>query len=217
MRFGDRSIYAASLFLAASLVCLRFLPAGEMQLPSFGRDTVLVWKIENVDFSADFVVRIAEFLPDRYLEWEDEKTQGTIFMPDRDVRKAQGFVGTQLFESGIDSRGRNVTTLWLSQKIFQDLKEKRKIKFPLDGIAGQMTFEGTDQMTIEVNRSSRALPVIKTKDDRGSERWFLDNPENPLLAKHTIRQFSQTLVSITTDRQNTLRWIKGRKLANPPH
>ena len=61
------------------------------------------------------------------------------------------------------------------------------------------------------------LPVIRVSDDRGSERWFLDDADNPLLVKHLFRQYSQTLVSITTDRPNTLRWIKGRKLANPPH
>jgi hypothetical protein len=59
------------------------------------------------------------------------------------------------------------------------------------------------------------LPVIKVNDDRGSERWFLDSEENPLLVKHAIRQFCQILASITTDRSNTLRWIKGKKLTNP--
>jgi hypothetical protein len=61
-----------------------------------------------------------------------------------------------------------------------------------------------------------ALPAIKVSDDRGSERWFLDQEENPLMLKHTVRQFTQVLASITTDRPNTLRWIKGKKLANIP-
>ena len=46
---------------------------------------------------AEFVVRIAEFLPDRFLEWEDSNTQGTIFMPDRDVIGARGFSSSNLF------------------------------------------------------------------------------------------------------------------------
>jgi len=36
------------------------------------------------------------------------------------------------------------------------------------------------------------------------------------MLKHTVRQFTQVLASITTDRPNTLRWIKGKKLANIP-
>jgi hypothetical protein len=58
------------------------------------------------------------------------------------------------------------------------------------------------------------LPVIKVKDDRGSERWFLDSEDNPLMLRHLIRKYDQTLASVTTDQPNTLRWIKGKKLAN---
>jgi hypothetical protein len=79
-----------------------------------------------------------------------------------------------------------------------------------------MTLIGADRMVIMVNRSPMDLPVIKTVDDRGAERWFLDADQNPLLVKHLFRSFSESLVSITTDKSNTLRWIKGRKLANPP-
>jgi hypothetical protein len=53
------------------------------------------------------------------------------------------------------------------------------------------------------------------KDDRGNERWFLDSEENALLVKHAVRAYVQTLTSITTDKPNTLRWIKGKKLTAP--
>jgi hypothetical protein len=151
------------------------------------------------------------------VEWEDEKTQGTIFMPSSDIQGAKGYISSNLFESGMDTKGRNATTLWLSRQIFRDLKEKRKIKIDLDGVRSVSEYKGDDSLTVEVNRSFSSLPVIKVMDDRGSERWFLDQEENPLMVKHTIRHFSQTLASITTDRPNTLRWIKGSKLSNPSH
>ena len=190
--------------------------AGEVRLPAFGRDTVLVWKSENQGYSGEFVVRIAEFSPDRFLEWEDAKTQGTIFIPNRDILSARGFVNSSLFGSGMDTRGKDVTTLWLSQRIYRELKEKKKAKCDLDGVSSLLKYQGEDQITVEVNRSSMALPTIKVSDDRGSERWFLDREENPLMLKHAVREFTQVLTSITTDRSNTLRWIKGKKLANPP-
>jgi hypothetical protein len=186
-------------------------------LPAFGRDTVLVWKIQNMEYDASFVVRIAQFLPDRFLEWEDAQTQGTIFMTNQSIVSARGFVNSSLFKSGEDARGRDATTLWLSQRIYRDLKENKKAKCMLDGVAGMLKYNGEDQLVIAVNRSERALPVIKVLDDRGSERWFLDQEDNPLMLSHRIRKFSQTLTSITTDKSNTLRWIKGKKLTNPPH
>lgn len=205
------------IFVALLAVPLGAFTAVENQLPAFGRDTVLVYEIRSGDQSYSFVMRIAEFVPDRYVEWEDTKTQGTIFMPNKDVVDAKGFVTARLFESGVDTRGRNATTLWLSQRIYRDLKEKKKARLDIDSLQGMMKYQGDDQFTVEVNRIPTTLPVIRVMDDRGSERWFLDQEDNPLMVKHFIRHFTQALTSITTDRPNTLRWIKGKKLENPPH
>jgi hypothetical protein len=211
--FSNR--FRCAVLVSFAAVALGF-SAGEVRLPAFGRDTVLVWKSENQGYSAEFVVRIAEFSPDRFLEWEDSKTQGTIFIPNRDILSAKGFVSSALFGSGMDTKGKDVTTLWLSQRIYRELKEKKKAKCDLDGVSAVLAYQGEDQVAVEVNRASMALPAIKVSDDRGSERWFLDREENPLMLKHTVRQFTQVLASITTDRPNTLRWIKGKKLANIP-
>jgi len=207
-----------ALFVFGSLfsIAVRSFPA-EGPLPAFGRDTVLVWTIANQEFEANFVVRIAEFTPDRYLEWEDSQTQGTIFMPNRDIVSARGYATADLFGSGTDTKGKDATTLWLSQRIYRDLKEKKKAKCNLDGVSGSLSLKGEAQLTVEVNRSPMVLPVIAVADDRGEERWFLDQDENPLMLKHTVRNYTQVLTSITTDRPNTLRWIKGKKLANLPH
>jgi hypothetical protein len=206
---------AVLIFCALSAVWTQNARA-QSKMPPFGKDTVLVWSINNQEFTAEFVARIAEFLPDRFLEWEDSNGQGTVFMPSRDVAEAKGFVNTNLFGSGMDTRGKNVTTLWLSQRIYRELKQKKKAKCNLDGVPGSMAYEGEGQLNVEVNKSSIALPIIKVSDDRGGERWFLDQEENPLMLKHTVRHFTQVLTSITTDRKNTLRWIKGKKLSNLP-
>jgi hypothetical protein len=190
---------------------------GESPLPPLGRDTILVWIAHHQnDYESQFVARIAEFAPDRFLEWEDTATQGTVFMASTDLLKANNFIsGSRLFQSGVDAKSKNETALWLSRKIFRELKDKGKIKCKIDGIQSLMTYKGKDRLPVEINRSMRDLPAIKVTDDRDSERWFLDSEENPLLMKHRVRQYIQTLTSITTDRPNTLRWIKGEKLKNP--
>jgi len=206
-----------ALFVSGSLVLVAARSFfADSSLPAFGRDTVLVWTIANQEFESNFVVRIAEFAPDRYLEWEDSQTQGTIFMPNRDIVSARGYASTDLFGPGTDTKGKDATTLWLSQRIYRDLKERKKAKCNLDGVSGSLSLKGEAQLTVEVNRSSMVLPVITVTDDRGGERWFLDQDENPLMLKHTVRNYTQVLTSITTDRPNTLRWIKGKRLANLP-
>jgi hypothetical protein len=185
-------------------------------LPEFGKDTVLVWKIQNQNFQGEFVVRIAEFAPDRFIEWEDENSQGTIFMPRKDLLTATRFLSTNLFSAGMDTHAEGATTLWLSRKIFQELKDRKKIKCNLDGVPGRLTYEGNGEIEIEANRQPLTFPVIKVSDDRGSERWFLDHEDNALMVRQAVRTFTQVLASITTDRPNTLRWIKGKKLENLP-
>jgi hypothetical protein len=210
-----RGVFVVSA--AVLLLAVGSLSGFDSGLPVFGRDTVLVWRTVNRDYTSDLVVRIAEFSPDRFMEWEDATTQGTIFIPSKDVEGAKGFVSADLFKSGIDARARDVTTLWLSRRIFRDLKDKKMAKFNIDGVAGLMQYSGEGRINVEVNRSAVDLPVIKVADDRGSERWFLDDDTNPLMLKHSLRQYSQALISITTDKANTLRWIKGSKLNNLPH
>jgi len=179
-------------------------------MPAFGRDTVLVYKSSN-ESEAPFVVRVAEFAPDRYVEWEDATTQGTIFMPSKAITLAKGFVNWRLYEGGVDTKGKDATTLWLSRRLFRDLKEKQKVKVDMDGIPTWITLIGSDRMLLEVNRVAREVPVIKTKDERSAERWFLDLEDNALLVNAIYRNYQQKLASVTTDRHNTLRWIKDKK------
>src|SRR5436190_14156872 len=106
-------------------------PSSDAALPAFGRDTVLVWKISNQDEAATFVVRIAEFLPNRFVEWENSTTQGTIFMTQKAVTSARTFLNARLLEGGVDTKGKDATKLWLSQKVLRELKEKRTAKLAI--------------------------------------------------------------------------------------
>lgn len=181
-------------------------------LPEFGRDTVLVWETQIQDSKTTFVVRIASFYPNRLIEWEDRLSQGTVFISNRNILEAKGYVNKKLFKQGMDTRSDNEITLWLSRKTFRELKEKKKAKCDIDRVPGKLTYEGEDAVSVEVNGSLVDLPAIKVRDDRGSEKWFLDDENNPVLMKYILRHYSQTLVSITTNRSNTLRWLKGQKL-----
>jgi len=202
--------------LAAALV-LVVLAVGPVRasLPTFGRDTVLVWTVRNQDETSRFVVRIAEFRPSRFIEWETTEHQGTIHMSSDALTRGRAFVNARLFDAGVDTRGKDATTLWLSEWAYRELKARRRVKLGIDAVDGWMTVDDSAHLTVDVNRTPTEVTVIKVKDDRGQERWFLDDPDNPLLVKHLFRTFTQTLTSVTTDRPNTLRWIKGKKLTSP--
>jgi hypothetical protein len=216
MTYSRNRFNGALTILAALMVFSVGFSSDQNNLPPFGRDTVLVWKIMNADVESSFVIRIASFSPDRFMEWESENNQGTVFMPASDLQNAKGYSSRSLFEAGVDKRSNKSTTLWLSRKIYRELKAKGKAKCRLDGVGATFEYLGQDSLTVEVNKSAENLPVIKATDGRGSEYWFLDQEDNPLLLKHAVRHYNQILSVISTDRPNALRWIKGRMLTNPP-
>jgi hypothetical protein len=216
MTYSRKRFDNALTVLAVLMIFSVGFSSDHSSLPPFGRDTVLVWKVMNADVESSFVIRIASFSPDRFIEWESQNNQGTVFMPASDINDAKGYSNRSLFEAGVDKRSNKYTTLWLSRKIYRELKIRGKAKCRLDGVGATFEYLGRDSLTVEVNKSVENLPVIKAADGRGSEYWFLDNEENPLMLKHLVRSYSQTLSIISTDRPNTLRWIKGRKLTNPP-
>lgn len=181
-----------------------------------GRDSVLVWKTRTPGHETTFVARIARFAPDRFLEWEDGNSQGTVFMPEKEVLAAKGYESSSLFRAGMDRRASQATTLWLSRKIFRELKERRAARCVLDGVSTRFRLVGEGGMEVEVNGAPVRMRVVKVEDGRGGERWFLDDEDNPLLVRHAIRSYEQKLVGVTTDRPNTLRWIKGKKLSEGP-
>ncbi|MBN2321038.1 MAG: hypothetical protein JXR49_18310 [Acidobacteria bacterium] len=208
-KFTGRCILLVSLLLTV----LWSFPAGHGEdMPLFGRDTVLVWEIPGKDFTKDFVVRIAAYSPDLLMEWEDEKSQGTVFISRREIMEAKGYVTNKLFKSGMDANAEDETTVWLSRRLYRDLKEKKEAKVKIDRVQGRMIYLGEGEYTVEVNGSPMKFPVIKVQDSRKAELWFLDREDNPLMVQYRMRQYRKTLVSVTTNRKNTLRWIKGPKL-----
>ena len=205
------------IFLTAlSVVVIIVVVCGAMEespLPEFGLGTVLVWKIEGPEYEKSFVARLASFTPDRFFEWEDEAGQGTVFMPLRAVLDAKVYEVSSLFAVGKDKKTRNETALWLSRRVFTELKEKKTARWNLNGVASRLSLIDEGSVSVEVNRIAVKLPVIRAADDRNAEWSFLNQPENPLMVRYEVRNYRQTLSSITTGAPDSLRWIKGRKLS----
>lgn len=203
--------------LIAMLVCSCMVPGScpaqeSPSMPEFGKGTVLVWEVLLQDVTREFVVRIARFTPDRLIEWEDMRSQGTVLILNRDLLEAGGYLNKKLFMPGKDTKSDHATTLWLSRKTYRTLKEKQKAQCKIDQVPGRMNYVGDGKITVEVDGSPTVLPIMIVQDDRGSEKWFLDQEDNPLMMKNTLRQYAQTLVSITTNQPDALRWLKGKKL-----
>ena len=194
------------------LVAVCGAPAAESPLPEFGHGTVLIWKIEGMEYEGSFVARLASFLPNRFFEWENETGQGTVLLRERAIADSGKYETSSLFTVGREKETRNETALWLSRRVFEELKEKQSARWTLNGGTSRLKFIDEGIITVEVNRNTTKLPIIRAADDRNAVWSFLDQPENPLMVRYELRDHSQTLSSVTTGAVDALRWIKGRKL-----
>jgi len=205
-------IFLWALAAVAVLGVAAWAAEGKSAPLRFDRDTVIVWKADSQGTQYDFVVRIAQFEPKRLFEWESFSNQGTVLLDPAALATSRSFQTSKLFNAGSDSHGKDETTLWLSREVFQELAGGGRARFKLDSIEAVMTASRRETMTVQVNKEAVELPVLVVSDSRGGEWWFYDNPGNPLFLKRTLRNFTQTVKSITTNRKNTLRWIKESKI-----
>lgn len=182
------------------------------QIPEFRLGTVLVWHSENRGLKAQFVIRVAQFKPDRYFEWESNSTQGTVLLRESAVEHAKKYSNYRLFQAGAELESSEEMTFWLSRRTYEALKAKKKVGFYLDSIKTKLVLLGSAQRTIQVNRKPVTVQVLEAKDGRGGQWSFLDDGDNPLLVKYELRSYKQELSSVNTERTDSLRWIKGSRL-----
>lgn len=182
------------------------------QLPEFPLGTVLVWKSENRGHSFDFVIRMAQFRPNRYFEWENQTTQGTVLIRQSALEGARKYTSYRLFQAGADMESSDEVSYWLSRNLYNDLRTARKTSIFLDGIKTDFVLVGSGELVVQVNQEPQSLKVLEAKDSRGGRWWFLDDPENPLVVKRQVSTYQELLFSVSTGRTDSLRWIKGSKL-----
>ncbi len=181
-------------------------------LPEFTQGTVMVFRSVTRGYEYNFVLRIAQFRPGCYFEWEGQSNQGTVYLKPQAVEEARKYNSQRLFQNGIDAESAEETTYWFSRALLSEVKQKRKASIFLDSLKTQISLVAEETFTLSVNQKKVSLSAVVLKDGRGGQWWILDNPDNPLVLQRKINSFTESLASIDTTRADTLRWIKGRKL-----
>jgi hypothetical protein len=174
----------------------------------FGAKTVLVYDREIGGEQRQFVLRIARFHPDIFVEWESLSHQGTVHMHAKAVTDSQKLTIERLFEAGVDKESKDVMTKWFSQKLYRQLIEKRNVKVQLDKGKVKLRLVEEDTYPLTVDGESIAVPVIRVEDDKNN-RWLVyKNPKNPVVVEVSTLFFLEQLKRVSTSTANNLRWIR---------
>lgn len=194
----------ATLCLAV-LLSLGLVQAGALELSA---NSVLVYRNQTADSQAQFVVRVARYLPDLVMEWESEFDQGTVHLTRSALRSGQQFTLNQLYEVGIDNESHDTMTLRLSDWAFQELVQKGRVKLRLNRIPTKLEVTGKTGVSLKVAGEPAEVQALQVEDGRGGEWLILDDPEAPVVLSYKTPHFTQELRSVAHPETLSLRWIK---------
>ncbi len=191
---------AATLLLFGS-----FLLGGSLPVPA---KTVLIFYSTVANKETPIILRVARFKPDIFVEWESVSHQGTIHLYQEAVRDGRKFILESLFDAGVDAESPDAMTIWLSERMYKELKENGGAKIELNNLPLKLKVVGTGTFNLLVDKEERQIPVMTVEDERNNTWVFYDDPENPLMVEYKTSRYRKYLKSVTTSSWPGLRWIK---------
>lgn len=193
------------IFVLAFLLSSAFLFANTFKLQA---NTVLVYQNLAGGQEAQFVVRLARYHPDVFLEWESKTHQGTLHLYTHAVREGKKFSFAQLFEVGVDVESEDVMSIWLSRRIYTNLMEDGVAKIEFNRLPLRLSVEREGTFRLAVNKQSIQVPMVQIKDDRNGIWTFHKDPDNPILLEYVSPYFRQYLKTVSNSSRNSLRWVR---------
>ena len=170
--------------------------------------TILIFVNQAGQKVSEFIVRLARFRPDIVLEWENSIDQGTVHLFRSAVSQQDGFTLSRHFEVGVHSESSDMMTLWLPDKVFDELSRKGSVKMKYNNLPLKLKKEGEATFRFRYNKRQIEIPIIQASDARRGQWSIWNNPDNPLVVQYESPYFKQHLKTMATTNRPMLRWIK---------
>jgi len=186
----------------------RAFPEEDAGSLAFGEKTVLVYENRTGEENYQFVLRLARFRPDIFLEWESYSHQGTIHLRKKAVSEAKKITVGGLFEAGVDIDSKDVMTNWLSDQMFSQLIQDGGVTIWLNKHRIKMKLVGEETRELTVDKTRVDVPVVRIEDNqRGT--WIVHKAKgNPVLIEYQTPHYHMRLTRISTSKSNNLRWVR---------
>ncbi len=169
------------------------VPPPAPKFPWLKTGTVMKW---NLVGAYDFVVTVKKLGTEVEFDYKmsnASETAGTVTIKEKGF--AEGTAQNNYFGGGplvLEEK----TTVWVSKKFYQALKEKKDLVINAEGEDATLKFVKDDKWTVTIEGKQVELPVLYGETDKGQKFWILDDPENPVICKMEI-SFTIELKEIT--------------------
>jgi len=182
-----------------------FLFGGSLPAPA---KAVLIYNSTVANKETQTILRVARFKPDIFVEWESVNHQGTIHLYQEAVEEGRKFILESLFDAGVDAESRDAMTIWLSGRMYKELKENGHARIELNRLPLKMKVVGTGTFDLMVDKQQRQIPVMTVEDERKNTWVFYDDADNPLMVEYKTPRYRKYLKSVSTSSWPGLKWIK---------
>ena len=193
-----KCLFITILLLSTGMFFYNFNPGVKLvsKWPCSGN--TLTYHLVNGDKQYDFIV--SELVMDKNISFRWKMTEpanitGTVKMNKKALDKATNIVDEFSNMSALVMN--NETTVWLSRKIYKNLKNQKPIDVKFDGKEETLTFKGNETFKVKVNDSVKEVNVLYVESNNGHQLWILDNEINPLIIKMQL-DFTIELVNVIT-------------------
>lgn len=165
-------------------------------------DYAVNFKGDKYNFYVSNILLLDYYASFNYVMDNDNQTRGEVLMSEDAYANATDLYN--YFSGGKVTLDKQ-TSVWLSQKLFKEIKEKGKVVMSTDK-SSPKTYkvvkakkDADKYYKVHVNGEYRNIPCIQIVSEDGSQKlWITDNPENPIILKMDIG-FSIELFSVSTD------------------
>ena len=187
----------------------------EVKVPWLKPGTKMVYGVDFQGKKYDFIVNVKSLPPEIKFDWEMTEPvnkSGSILIKASALDTARGQFN--YFRGGSKTL-ENATTVWVSKKVYKELKEKGTTKIILDSDSYTLSLKSKEKMKVSIDGTEKEIDVIYGEienaaveyalDESGNliERpknykyWILDDPINPVIMRMVI-DFEIGIKEITT-------------------
>ncbi|NVO02599.1 MAG: hypothetical protein HXX09_07820, partial [Bacteroidetes bacterium] len=160
------------------------LIAQQQKIEWIKKGAVLTYDVKYQETNYQFIIRIINLKPDVSFSWEMTEPQNSKGK----VNMSKEALATALKQNNFFKSGElfltDMTTVWVSKKVFSSLKKAKPILIDLLNEEANLKFVKLDKKTFLIDGvKTKNIEVIYAETDLNQKYWILDSPDFPIILK----------------------------------
>jgi len=141
------------------------------------KGTQLKYKVNN-DYNFNVTLKNLDKLVEFDWSMKNGNTNGVIIMTPEALSDAT--VQHNFFTPGKETYT-NMTTIWLSTKVFRSLKANRPIVIKPEYNEETLSLRSSEKLKIKIDGIEKEVNILYGETDKGSKFWIWDNQNAPII------------------------------------